>query len=573
MKEGNMKKLCVTGGVGILSSRLTVEGPIIKNKTSFLVSGRRTYYDIFFPLFPDTGLQKSTLYFYDLNMKLNHEINNNNRVYLSAYLGRDNMGQKNLSNMGLGNQTLTFRWNHLFSNVLFSNITFTRAKYDYKLYMEQSDQNYNWNSSLLDNSFKIDFTLYPDPNNEVRFGIGSTYHTIKPCEAWIAGSVKAFDLVLNYPDNHEIESFAYISNQQKIGDNLSLKYGLRYTLFQNIGETTIYNFDKNYNYIDSTHYKNGKIFNTFDGLDNIEPRFGIAYNLSEKTSLKASYSRTLQFMQLASNSTGGMPLDIWFPSGPNVKPQKANQYALGYFHNINNNSIETSVEVYFKDMKDVVDFKDHPQLLMNPRMEGEIRTGKAQSYGAEFLLRKNDGKLNGWISYTYSRVKRKIKEINDGKYYSAPYDKPNNINIILNYEFTDRIVFSTNWIYATGAPYTSVVGTFSSGIPVNLDGSLKEQESTRGNTINKIYSTRNGSRMRDYHRLDFSVTFKEKKIEGRNFHWDLVFSIYNAYGRHNDWILNFSQETKNNEKRDRTIATRWYLPFVYFPGITFNFSF
>ena len=233
--------------------------------------------------------------------------------------------------------------------------------------------------------------------------------------------------------------------------------------------------------------------------------------------------------------------------------QKASQYSIGYFRNLLNNTFETSVEAYYKDMRDVIDFKDHPQLLMNPRMEGEVRTGTAKAYGLEFFVKKNSGKFNGWISYTLSKVKRKVSTVENGNYYSSPYDKPNSVNVVVSYEFSKRHILSANWIYATGAPITAPLATF-----------------TYDNTINKIYSTRNGYRMRDYHRLDMSFTIKNKEKLGRFWHSEWVFSMYNAYGRHNDWMLNFTEDTKNPGK----IKTeRWYLPFVFFPGITYNFNF
>jgi hypothetical protein len=255
-------------------------------------------------------------------------------------------------------------------------------------------------------------------------------------------------------------------------------------------------------------------------------------------------------MQLASNSNGSMPLDVWFPASPNVAPQKADQVSTGYFRNFLDNNIETSAEVFYKKMHNVVDFKDHAELLMNPRMEGEIRIGEAQAYGLELYVKKNQGRLNGWVSYTFSKSTRKIAAINDGKAYNSPYDKPNNINIILSYELSKKIQIAATWIYATGAPITAPVGTF-----------------VYENNLNKIYSSRNGYRMRDYHRLDLSFSIRElpKKWNG-----ELVFSMYNAYGRHNDWMLNFTQDEKDANK---ITATRWYLPFVYFPSITYNFKF
>lgn len=548
MKEGNNKKFTATGGIGLISSRLTLEGPIGNEKTSFLISARRTYADIFFPFLKDTSAKKSKMYFYDLNLKINHQINNNNRLFLSAYLGRDMFGQKGSADAGFGNKTFTLRWNHLYSPQLFSNTTAIISKYDYSLAMNQGGAKYFWKSSLLDYTLKLDFNYFLTPENEIKFGVSSTYHDINPCHAWMEGDSST--ITIPYPKNYELEHVAYISNQQKIGSKLTLKYGLRYSVFQNVGKTSSYRFDQNYKVIDTLNYPSGDVFHTYQAFD---PRFGAIYTINSKSSVKASYSHTTQFMQLASNSSGGMPLDVWFPSSPNIKPQKADQYAIGYFRNFLNNVLEASVETYYKKMYNVIDFKDHAALLMNPRMEGEIRTGKANAYGVEFLVKKNDGKLTGWVSYTLSKVKRQIPGINDGKAYPAPYDKPNNINVILNYEFTKRLSVSANWIYATGTPMTAPVGTF-----------------VYNNTINKIYSNRNGYRMSDYHRLDLSVTLKGKGPANRFWHGEWVFSMYNAYGRHNDWVINFIQDKNNPNKM---IAQRMYLPFEFFPSITYNFTF
>lgn len=548
MKEGNNKKFEVNGGVGLISSRLTVEGPLFKGKTSFLISGRRTYADIFFPLSSDSSLKKSKMYFYDLNLKINHEINKNNHVFLSAYMGRDIFGQKGSGDIGFGNKTATLRWNHLFTDKLFTNFTLVTAQYNYSLSMIQSGSDYYWKSQMLDYTAKVDFTYYLNPNNEVKWGISSTFHDLEPCNAWMASEDSIYRVP--YPKNYSLENGMYISNQQKLSDKLTIKYGVRYSLFQNIGTATVYQFGSDYKVTDTVFYKKGHIFNTYDGL---EPRVGLNYSITNTSSVKSSYSRTLQYMQLASNSTGGMPLDVWFPSSPNVKPQKADQYALGYFRNFRDNAIETSVEAYYKYMADVVDFRDHAQLLMNPRMEGEVRRGNSQAYGLEFLIRKNTGKFNGWISYTLSKVTRKVAEINDGKVYPASYDKPHNVNVIANYEISKRVVLSANWIYASGTPITAPVGTW-----------------VYENTINKIYSSRNGYRMRDYHRLDLSLSIKGKDNPTLPWHGEWVFSIYNAYGRHNDWMLNFVEDKKNPGK---LITERWYLPFIYFPGITYNFKF
>ncbi len=545
MKEGNNKQFKGTGGVGLISSRLTLEGPIVNEKTSFLVSGRRTYADLFFPLFSDEDLKKSIMYFYDLNLKMNHQFNNNNRLYLSAYLGRDIFGQKGRSKAGFGNKTATLRWNHQFSQKLFSNLTAIASNYDYSLSTEQGGGKYVWKSNLLDYTVKTDFNFYPNPNNEIKFGISATLHELDPIDAWIY--TKESDTTMRFPSmkNYELEYAAYISNQQKIGEKITLKYGLRYTLFQNIGKSTLNNFDENHEYIGSTEYKKGEIFHSYPAW---EPRLGVMYNINNVSSVKASYSRTYQFLQLASVSNGGMPLDYWFPSNNNVKPQKSDQFGIGYFRNFSNNKFETSIELFYKQMDNVIDFKDHTSTLFNSRLEGDIRTGEAYSYGAEFLIRKNEGKLNGWISYTLSRAIRKIPEINSGKEYSAPYDKPHNVNVVLNFNATKRLIVSANWVFASGTPITFPVVSFE------VD-----------NTAIPIYSERNEYRMRSYHRLDLSATIKGKEHPGRFWNGEWVFSVYNAYGRHNDWMLNFDLEKGK--------AERTYLPFVFFPAITYNFNF
>jgi hypothetical protein len=417
--------------------------------------------------------------------------------------------------------------------------------------MKMGGSDYVWKSNMLDYTLKLDFNYFPNPGNEIKFGLSSTFHDFDPCDAYIEGERSRLGAPV--AKNYALEHGLYISNEQKVGEKLTIKYGLRYTIFQNIGSATIYTFAKgypNYSVTDTTYYASGKIFHTYRGL---EPRLGINYTFNEQSSLKASFSRTIQNMQLASNSSGGMPLDVWFPSGPNIKPQKASQFAIGYFRNFANNTIETSIESYYKRMYDVIDFKDNAQLLMNPRMEGDIRSGTAKAYGLELFVKKNSGRLNGWISYTLSKVMRTIAEINNGNPYPTTYDKPHNINVILNYEFSDRVILSTNWVYATGAPVTFPVGSFV------ID-----------NTYGKYYSARNGYRMRDYHRLDLSLTIKGKDNPGKKWASEWVFSMYNAYARHNDWMINFVQDEKNVEK---IVAERWYLPFVCFPGITYNFKF
>ncbi|MCF8372647.1 MAG: TonB-dependent receptor [Bacteroidales bacterium] len=551
MKDGNAKKFSGTGGIGTISSRLTLENPI-GDKGSFIVSGRRTYADIFLLFAKDKALRKSTLYFYDLNAKANYQLGENDRLYLSGYMGRDAFGSEFFM-MGFGNQTFSARWNHLFSRQLFSNTTVIYSKYDYSLGVPEGGANsFEWTSHLQDYSAKIDFGYYPNSHHNIKFGVASTYHTFAPGTAKGIGDETFFN-TYSVPDMFAIESGIYASNEQKVGALLTLKYGIRYSIFQNIGKGTFYEFDtsdpQEYVVTQENNYKKGDVFKTYSGF---EPRVGINYQLTEKSSIKTSYSRTRQYIHLAQNSTAGTPLDIWFPSSPNVKPQIADQVALGYFRNFKNNMIEASAEVYYKKMDNAIDFKDHAELLLNDELEGELRFGEAEAYGVEFLFRLNHEKLNGWISYTFSHTERTIPEINIGKSYLAPYDKPHDVSIVLNYNISKRLTASANWVYSTGSPVTFPVGRFEQ------DGAIVP-----------VYSERNEFRMPDNHRLDLGVTLKGKEKPGRKWQGEWNFSVYNAYARKNAWAISFIEDEENPGE---TYAEMTYL-FSIIPSVTYNFKF
>jgi hypothetical protein len=379
--------------------------------------------------------------------------------------------------------------------------------------------------------------------------VSSTLHWFDPGHARGTGSESLFT---EYALQHSraLESGIYISDDHNIGSRLTLKYGLRFSLFQNIGPQTVYLYDDQFELYDSTVYSSGDFYNTYFGL---EPRFGMTFLLNEVSSIKASYTHAYQYLQLAQNSTAGTPLDIWFSASPNVKPQVADQVAAGYFRNFRKNTIETSVEVYYKNMRNSIDFKDHAELLLNKQLEGELRFGKSWSYGIEMMVSKPLGRLNGWVSYTYSRVFREFKDINGGRKYPAPYDSPHDVSIVMNFDATKRISLSANWIYSTGKPVTFPTG-----------------RAVVGGTVVPIYSDRNAYRMRDYHRLDLAVTLHQKPREiPKKFSWDLVFSVYNAYARHNTWSINFVQDTENPYV---TYAEQTYL-FGLIPAVTFNFKF
>lgn len=548
MNDGNDKHFEGTGGIGNISSRLTLEGPLLKDKTSFILSGRRTYFDLFLPLSSDEKIRDNTLYFYDFNAKIAHTINENNRIYLSGYFGRD-VFNNNFSRLNSGNQTFTLRWNHLFSKKIFSNFMFIYSKYDYYLGTPDGEAySFDWRSKMRDYGFKSDFTLYANPNNTVKFGVSSIYHIFEPGSAKGTGSQSFFN-EFTVPSSYALENGIYIGNDQKVNDKLTLKYGLRVSMFNNVGPATIYNYNNNFEAIDSTVYKSGDFYKTYAGL---EPRFGISYTINDKSSVKASYSRTNQYIQLAQNSTSGTPLDVWFPSSPNVKPQISDQIALGYFRNFLGNYIETSVEVYYKTMQNSIDFKDHAELLLNEKLEGELRYGKSSSKGLEVLVKIPEGRLNGWISYTLSKTDRSFADINNGKTYLAYYDKPHNMSVVLNYEISKRTSLSSTWIYYTGAPVTFPTG-----------------RAEIGGKIVPIYSERNAYRMPDYHRLDLSLTIKGKQKPNKKWSHEWNFTIYNAYGRKNAWTINFVQDKDNPSV---TYAEKTYL-FSIIPAVTYNFKF
>ena len=543
MKDGNSKKFSGSGGIGIISSRLTLEGPIINDKTSFIISGRRTYADMFLPLAKDPNLRKNKLYFYDLSLKVNHTINESNKLFISGYFGQD-VFKNSSAYFGFGNQTLTLRWNHIFSGKLFLNTSLIYSSYSYDLGTASGNPNsFQWKSDLQNTSAKLDFTYYLSSSNTIKFGLVSSYIFFNPATAEGKGSGSVFTQY-KVPQNYGLEHAAYVSNEQIVTDWLTLKYGVRFSMFQRLGSATIQQYDQNYNKVGETHYNSGTVVKTYS---NWEPRFGAQFLINDENSIKANYSRTAQYLHLASNSNAGTPLDVWFPSGPNVKPQLADQVGLGYFRNLFDNKLEASVELYYKKMQNVVDFKDHAELLLNKELEGQVRVGKSYSYGSEFLLKYTDDKISGWIGYTYSKTERLINGANNDKWFPAFYDKPHNISVVLNYDISKRITFAANWIYATGAPIT-----------------VPDSRLEIGNVILPHYSDRNAYRMEDYHRLDVSITIKNKKRVNRKWESEWNFSVYNAYGRKNAWTINFVTDKDNP---NRTYAEKTYLfhlpPFYY----------
>lgn len=549
MKEGNSKQFSAKGGISLISSRLTLEAPIVKNKGSIMLSGRRTYADLIYRTVRPS--QKSNkLYFYDFNGKANYSINENNKFYLSAYTGRDILKTDNGSEspaFDWGNVTTTARWNHIYSNRLFSNLSAIYSNYDYKLGLESENFSFSWKSRLTDYSIKMDFDYNANEKNAITFGFASTIHDIRPGLATLESDQESG--TLNMPKNLALEHGIYIGNEQKINSKLTVNYGVRFTMMQNMGKTKSFTFDENFETKDTIEYKKGEIYNTYAGF---EPRINGSYLIDKKQSIKAGYSRTRQFLHLASNSISGTPLDIWIPSSPNVKPQIADQFSVGYFRNLLDNKIEISTEFYYKSLRNQIDFQDHATIFLNEELEGELRFGKAQAYGAEIKISKPKGRWNGWISYTLARSQRTFADIANGEPYLSPFDRTHNVSVVGSYDLTKRLSISGNWVFFSGLPLTAPSGRF-----------------VYGGEVIPTYTKRNGDRLPNYHRLDVGITLEDKKNTSRRFQSSWNLSVYNAYNRRNANIVRFESSDANSaETRARQTSI-----FPIIPTITWNFEF
>ena len=409
MKDGNAKQLSVSGGLGLISSKLTIEAPIVKDKGSFIVSGRRTYADLFLGFSKNPAAENSILYFYDLNAKANYRIGKNDRVFISGYFGRDKFGFSDQFGFDWGNATGTVRWNHLYSDRLFGNTSLIFSNYNYKIKFGSGDEAFQIGSEIQDINFKEDFNFYINSNNTLNFGGNFIHHTFRPGEIETGSDI---DFVLNDIDERRsLESALYISNEQSIKKRWKIVYGLRYSNFVQIGPGDIYSFNENGDITGSTAYDKWEKVQVYNGL---APRLSASYILNEKSSIKGSFARTYQYIHLVSNSTSSLPTDVWMPSSNNIKPQIADQVAVGYFRNFLDNMLEFSAEAYYKNMQNVIDYRDGAEVTLNPAVEGELLYGIGRAYGLELLLKKRRGKFTGWVSYTLSRTERQFDEINNG---------------------------------------------------------------------------------------------------------------------------------------------------------------
>lgn len=558
MKEGNNQKYQVDGGLGLISSRLTIQGPILKDTSSFIISGRRTYIDLLAAPFvkESSPFKGSGYYFYDLNTKLNYRFSDKDRFFLSGYFGRDIFSYNNKKagfEVGIpwGNATASARWNHLFGDKLFMNTTAIFSDYNFEFEATQSDFEFKLFSGIQDWNAKVDFNYYPNIRHNIKFGTNYIYHTFVPSNA----TAKQGEVVFDTGDITKLyahDAAIYVTDDFDVTDKLRINAGLRYSFFQHVGPFDRYVKNEMGRTIDTISYRPGEKIVQYGGW---EPRAAIRYSLSRKSSVKASYTRNYQYIHMASLSAVSLPTDVWVPSTSLVKPQLGTQYALGYFRNFKENEYETSVEFYYKEMKNQVEYKEGalPEDDIKENPDNSFTFGNGTSYGSEFFVKKRTGKFNGWIGYTLSWTTRQFPEINGGKVFYAKFDRRHDVSVVLSYELSPKWTFSTIFIYGSGNAIT---------LPV-------ERYIIEGRIVNQ-YGPRNSYRMAPYHRADISATYNRKKSEKFESSWN--FSVFNVYNRYNPYFIYFTNEGDLNKGELKITAIQVSL-FPVLPSITWNFKF
>ena len=557
MKEGNTNKTQVDLGIGLIASRFSIQGPIKKNKASYMISARRTYADaIAKPLIKKTSdYYGSGYYFYDLNAKVNYEISEKDHLYLSGYFGRDKFNFNNAkrsfnTEIPWGNSTATLRWNHVFNKKLFSNTTLVYNDYQFALNGKQNDFNINLSSGIRDLNAKTDFDYYLSPEHKIKFGAQYTFHTFLPNV--LSGNQ---DSVVFTPQN-ATKKFAneyglYVQDDWEINSKLKLNIGLRYSQFQQVGRYTNYIRDVNGNKIDSVVYGKGQTVQSYGGF---EPRATIRYTLNDNASLKAAITNNLQYIHLVTNAGTTLPTDLWVPSTLRVKPQLSWQYAIGYFQNLKEGMFETSVEAYYKTMENQIEYREgYTPSLKDP--EEEFVFGKGWSYGAEFFVNKVKGRLTGWVGYTLSWTWRQFNQLNDGLKYPSRNDRRHDLSVVANYELNDKWKLSSVFVYGTGAAI-----------------SVPERFYLVGGVLTQEYSRINAYRMAAYHRIDIAATYTPKRKENSKFNSNWVFSIYNIYSRQNPYFIYYDQEG-SAATGDLKVSAKQVSLFPIIPSVTWNLKF
>lgn len=546
MNDGNNQDFNVSGGVGLISAKLNVEGPIQKGKSSFLVSGRRTYADLFLKLSSDSSINTNQLYFYDFNAKMNYQLGEKDRLYISGYLGNDHLGVGELFGLDWGNTTGTLRWNHIFNNKLFSNTSLIYSNYKYKIGINSGADVFDIFSNIRDYNLKQEFQWYLNNKNSLRFGLNSTYHTIRPGEVTSPDSSSVNEKLMQ--KRYSLDNAVFATNTWKASDKFSLTYGLRLSAFSILGKGDFYNVDGEGKVLDTTHYKSGEVVKTYL---NLEPRLAASYQFNSSSSVKASYVRNTQNLHLIANSTSSTPTDKWIASTNIIKPEISDQFSLGYYKDLRDGLYELNVETYYKTMQNQIDYRDGADVYNgNNAIESELLFGKGRAYGVEWLLRKRTGRLSGWISYTLSKTERQIDGINNGAWYNARQDRTHDIAIVAMYQLNKKWTLSANWVYYTGDAVTFPAGKY-----------IVDDQTTY------YYTERNGYRMPNYHRLDLGATMQLK--QRKRWSSELTFSLYNAYGRENAYTIEF-QDSKDDP--NKTVANQLAI-FKFIPSVSYNFKF
>ncbi|MES3018823.1 MAG: TonB-dependent receptor [Bacteroidota bacterium] len=545
MNDGNKKEFTAEGGIGLISSRLKLEGPIARDKSSFMISGRRTYADAFLAFAKDTSIRKNTLYFYDLNAKSNYQIDDKNTIYVSGYFGRDELGLNETFGFDWGNATATLRWNHLYSNRLFSNTSIIYSNYNYVIENFIKENNFKVSSSIRDLNLKQDFQLSLNNSHNVRFGLDLIGHTLAP------GSITSNEQSSVNEDNIEKrkgnEVSAYISDEWEVNDKFNIVYGMRVSSFFLRGPGTFNEYNSEGKVTDTRSYGSGDLVKSYYRF---EPRLSASYLLDEFSSLKISYTRNSQNLHLMSNSLASSPTDLYILSSNNVKPEIADQVALGFFRNFNEDKYEFSGEIYYKTMLNQIEYRSGTDLRGNKNVEADLLYGEGRAYGLELYLKKRFGKLNGWVGYTLSRTERRFTDLVGGDWFFAKQDRPHDISVVGIYKAGPRWTLSSTFVYNTGNAVTFPAGKYQ----IN-------------NQTYFYYSARNSDRMPDYHRLDLAATLEAKPGKKLQSSWSIGF--YNVYNRKNAYTIDF-QDDPNDKTKTQAVKTTL---FGIIPSVTWNFKF
>jgi outer membrane receptor for ferrienterochelin and colicin len=542
MNEGNTKKFGVNGGIGLISSKLLIEGPIDGDNSSFLIAGRRSYADLFLKLSSDQTTRESSLYFYDLNAKVNYKLGESDRLYLSGYFGRDVLGLSGLFGLDWGNQTGTLRWNHIVSDKVFSNTSLIYSTYNYNVNVNLGGSGFDVFSQIQDWNFKQETEYFASPENSFLFGVNAIHHTNTPGRITATGTPLFNNSELD--KQYSWEFAGYATHRWKPAEGLNIEYGMRLSAFSVMGGSNQYRLNQQREIIDTISTKSGEFLKTYVY---IEPRISLSWVVDDATSIKASYARNTQALHLLSNSSGNNPTDRWLSSNLNIAPQLSDQIAAGYFRNfvIDGEDYELGFETYLKYLYNQIDYKDGAQIRGNSVPETEILIGEGRTYGAELIVRKKSGRLTGWLSYTLSRSERVIDGINQNKWYPFRYDRTHDLSLVAMYALNDTWSFSANFVFYTGNAISFPSGKYS----------------VAGNTV-MYYTERNGYRMPDYHRLDLGATWKVSENS------EIAFSLYNAYGRENAFTIEF----RDSETKPNTTEVVQRSLFRWVPSISWNFK-